>query len=187
VKAFLEAVSRDCLVVLDEAYDEYLEPKQRSPSVSWLAAHPNLIVSRTFSKAYGLAGLRVGFGMMDATVADMLNRVRQPFNVNSLALAAATAALADTEFVAKSVKMNRAGMEALERAFRALGLEYIPSHANFVTFRVSRAATVYQKLLQQGVIVRPIAGYGMPEHLRVTIGTSKENARFLKALEAALD
>jgi len=124
---------------------------------------------------------------MQPDVADLFNRVRQPFNVNSLALAAATAALGDTKFVAKSVKMNRAGMETLERAFKALGLEYIPSYANFVTFRVSQAAAVYQKLLRQGVIVRPIAGYGMPEHLRVTIGTRKENARFLGALEAALD
>jgi len=155
--------------------------------VPWLKKYPNFILTRTFSKVYGLAGLRVGFGLMQPDVADLFNRVRQPFNVNSLALAAATAALGDTKFVAKSVKMNRAGMETIERAFKALGLEYIPSYANFVTFRVSQAAAVYQKLLRQGVIVRPIAGYGMPEHLRVTIGTRKENARFLGALEAALD
>jgi histidinol-phosphate aminotransferase len=187
LEEFLRDVPREVAVVVDEAYTEYLPPEVRYDSVPWLKKYPNFILTRTFSKVYGLAGLRVGFGLMQPDVADLFNRVRQPFNVNSLALAAATAALADTEFVAKSVKMNRAGMEALERAFRALGLEYLPSHANFVTFRVSRAATVYQKLLQQGVIVRPIAGYGMPEHLRVTIGTSKENARFLKALEAALD
>ena len=187
LEEFLGDVPREVAVVVDEAYTEYLPPDVRYDSVPWLKKHPNFILTRTFSKVYGLAGLRVGFGLMQPEVADLFNRVRQPFNVNSLALAAATAALGDTEFVAKSIKMNRAGMETLERAFRALGLEYIPSHANFVTFRVSQAATVYQKLLRQGVIVRPIAGYGMPEHLRVTIGTPKENTRFLAALEAALD
>jgi len=187
LEEFIGDLPRDVAVVIDEAYTEYLPPDVRYDSVPWLKKHPNFILTRTFSKVYGLAGLRVGFGLMQPEVADLFNRVRQPFNVNSLALAAATAALGDTEFVAKSIKMNRAGMETLERAFRALGLEYIPSHANFVTFRVSQAATVYQKLLRQGVIVRPIAGYGMPEHLRVTIGTPKENTRFLAALEAALD
>jgi histidinol-phosphate aminotransferase len=128
----------------------------------------------------------VGFGFMQPAVADLLNRVRQPFNVNSLALAAATAALGDAKFVAKSVKMNRAGMALLGRAFKRLGLEYLPSCANFVTFRVPEADAVYRKLLRQGVIVRPIGGYGMPEHLRVTVGTPKENGRFLEALKAAL-
>jgi histidinol-phosphate aminotransferase len=110
VKAFIAAVPRDCLVVLDEAYDEYLEPAQRSSSVAWVGEHPNLIVSRTFSKAYGLAGLRVGYGLMDAAVADMLNRVRQPFNVSSVAQAAALAALADTQYVAESARLNREGL-----------------------------------------------------------------------------
>jgi histidinol-phosphate aminotransferase len=187
LEEFLRDVPRDVAVVIDEAYTEYLPSDLRYDSVPWLKKYPNFILTRTFSKVYGLAGLRVGFGLMQPDVADLFNRVRQPFNVNSLALAAATAALADTKFVAKSVKMNRAGMETLERAFKALGLEYIPSYANFITFRVSQAAAVYQKLLRQGVIVRPIAGYGMPDHLRVTIGTRKENARFLRALEAALD
>ena len=187
LEEFLRDVPRDVAVVIDEAYTEYLPPDLRYDSVPWLKKYPNFILTRTFSKVYGLAGLRVGFGLMQPDVADLFNRVRQPFNVNSLALAAATAALADTKFVARSVKMNRVGMETLQRAFKALGLEYIPSYANFVTFRISQAAAVYQKLLRQGVIVRPIAGYGMPEHLRVTVGTPKENARFLRALEAALD
>ena len=187
LEEFLREVPRDVAVVIDEAYTEYLPPDLRYDSVPWLKKYPNFILTRTFSKVYGLAGLRVGFGLMQPDVADLFNRVRQPFNVNSLALAAATAALADTKFVAKSVKMNRTGMDTLERAFKALGLEYIPSYANFITFRISQAAVVYQKLLRQGVIVRPIAGYGMPDHLRVTIGTPKESARFLKALEAALD
>jgi histidinol-phosphate aminotransferase len=187
LEQFVESVPREIAVVVDEAYTEYLPRELRYDSVAWLAKYPNFILTRTFSKVYGLAGLRVGFGFMHPHVADLLNRVRQPFNVNSLALAAARAALGDAAFVAKSVQMNRSGLAALERAFRRMGLEYIPSCANFVSFKVRRTAEVYEKLLRQGVIVRPIAGYGMPEHLRVTVGTPKENARFLKALEAALD
>lgn len=187
LEEFLRDVPRNVAVVVDEAYTEYLPRDLRYDSVPWLKKYPNFILTRTFSKVYGLAGLRVGFGLMQPDVADLFNRVRQPFNVNSLALAAATAALGDTKFVAKSVVMNREGMATLERAFKALGLEYIPSYANFITFRVPHAADVYQRLLRQGVIVRPIAGYAMPEHLRVTIGTPRENAKFLRALEAALD
>jgi histidinol-phosphate aminotransferase len=187
LEAFIALVPREVAVVVDEAYTEYLPRELRYDSVAWLKKYPNLILTRTFSKVYGLAGLRVGFGFMQPAVADLLNRVRQPFNVNSLALAAATAALGDAKFVAKSVKMNRSGMAALERSFKRLGLEYIPSCANFIAFRVPRADAVYEKLLRQGVIVRPVAGYGMPEHLRVTVGTPKENERFLKALRAALD
>ena len=190
---FIARAPREVAVVVDEAYTEYLPRELRYDSVGWLAKYPNFILTRTFSKVYGLAGLRVGFGLMHPGVADLLNRVRQPFNVNSLALAAAAAALEDRKFVAKSHKMNRAGMARLERAFKRLGLEYIPSCANFVSFAVPRhgegprAGTVYDKLLRQGVIVRPVAGYGMPDHLRVTVGTPAENERFLKALEAALE
>ncbi|TMG78237.1 MAG: aminotransferase class I/II-fold pyridoxal phosphate-dependent enzyme, partial [Betaproteobacteria bacterium] len=180
---FLARVPRDVAVVVDEAYSEYLPPNLRYDSVAWLKKYPNLVLTRTFSKVYGLAGLRVGFGLMHPHVAELLNRVR----VNSLALAAALAALEDRKFVAKSYKMNRAGLAQLERALRTLGLETIPSCANFVTFRVSRARTVYERLLRRGVIVRPLAGYEMPDHLRVTVGTPKENEKFLKALTAALD
>ena len=186
LKAFLEAVPRECLVVLDEAYDEYLEPAQRSPSVSWLAAHANLIVSRTFSKAYGLAGLRVGFGMMDATVADMLNRVRQPFNVSSVAQAAALAALDDTAYVAESARLNRAGLAELTAALDSMGVRYVPSHANFLLVHVGDGARVYEQMLRDGVIVRPVANYGLPQHVRVTVGLPEENRRFLAALESAL-
>ena len=186
LEEFLSRAPREVAVVVDEAYTEYLPPELRYDSAPWIRKYPNLILTRTFSKVYGLAGLRVGFGLMHPDVADLMDRVRQPFNVNSLALAAATAALGDAKFVAKSAKMNRAGMVTLERAFKALGLEYIPSHANFVTFRVAGAKAVYEKLLRRGVIVRPIAGYGMPDHLRVTIGTPRENDRFLEALESAL-
>jgi len=187
LEAFIARVPREIAVVVDEAYTEYLPRELRYDSVAWLSKYPNFILTRTFSKVYGLAGLRVGYGFMQPAVADLLNRVRQPFNVNSLALAAATAALGDAAFVAKSVKMNRSGMAVLERAFKRLGLETIPSCANFITFRLRRAGAVYEKLLRQGVIVRPIAGYGMPDHLRVTIGTPKENERFLAALESALE
>jgi histidinol-phosphate aminotransferase len=187
VKAFAAAVPADCLVVLDEAYDEYLEPPQRSSSVSWISEHPNLIVSRTFSKAYGLAGLRVGFGMMDAGIADMLNRVRQPFNVSSVAQAAALAALADTDYVAESARLNRAGLAQLASGLDAMGVGYVPSHANFLLVHVSDGAHVYKRLLRQGVIVRPVANYGLPEHLRVTVGLPEENRRFLTALESALE
>ncbi|HET9763032.1 MAG TPA: histidinol-phosphate transaminase [Casimicrobiaceae bacterium] len=187
VKAFLAAVPRDRLVVLDEAYDEYLEPAQRSPSVSWLAEHPNLIVSRTFSKAYGLAGLRIGFGLMDGAVADMLNRVRQPFNVSSIAQAAALAALDDTEYVDESARLNRVGMAQLTRGLDALGAAYVPSHANFVLVHVGDGGRVYERLLRQGVIVRPVANYGLPHHVRVTVGLPEENRRFLTALESALE
>ncbi len=184
---FLARVRRDVAVVVDEAYTDYLPQNLRYDSVALLKKYPNFIVTRTFSKVYGLAGLRVGFGLMHPDVAELLNRVRQPFNVNSLALAAAAAALEDRKFVAKSTKMNRSGLAKLERELKTLGLEAIPSCANFVTFRVSRARTVYERLLRQGVIVRPLAGYDMPDHLRVTVGTPKENEKFLKALTIALD
>jgi len=186
VQAFLADVPRDVVVVLDEAYDEYLEPAQRSRSASWIAEHPNLIVSRTFSKAYGLAGLRVGFGLMDAALADLLNRVRQPFNVNSVAQAAALAALADEDYVAESAAINRSGLSHLAQALDAMQVGYVPSHGNFLLIHVGSAATVYEALLHQGVIVRPVANYGLPEHLRVTVGLPEENARFLSALKTAL-
>jgi len=172
--------------VLDEAYDEYLPATLKSASVSWLSTFDNLIVSRTFSKAYGLAGLRIGYGMAAPKVADIMNRVRQPFNVNSLAQVAAVAALADDEFVDRSRTLNQAGMQQLADGLDRLGLEYIPSHGNFLSFRITDAARVYRRLLELGVIVRPIANYAMPEHLRVSIGLPAENARFLEALETVV-
>jgi histidinol-phosphate aminotransferase len=183
VKAFLQAVPQDVVVVLDEAYNEYLSPAERVETTSLLAEFPNLVITRTFSKIYGLAGLRIGYALASAEVADLMNRVRQPFNCNNLALAAAAAALDDHEFVARSYALNRAGMEQIVAGLKRLGFTHIPSHGNFVTFKAGDAATVNQKLLKQGVIVRPIAGYGMPEWLRVTIGTEAENNRFLDALE----
>jgi histidinol-phosphate aminotransferase len=186
LEAFIGRLRRDVLVVLDEAYGEYLPDELRSPTAQWLAKYPNLVVSRTLSKAYGLAGLRVGFGFAHPDVAELVNRVRQPFNVNHLAMVAACAALEDHEFIARSRAVNAAGLEQLEAGFKRLGLEYIPSRGNFITFRAGEAARIYDSLLRQGVIVRPIAGYGMPEHLRVTVGLPEHNERFLAALERAL-
>ena len=186
VRAFLEAVPKDVVVVLDEAYNEYLPPAERVDTAAWIKDFPNLVVTRTFSKIFGLAGLRVGYALASAEIADLMNRVRQPFNVNNLAIAAAIAALDDHLFVAESYELNRRGMEQLVAGLKRLGLEHIPSHGNFVTFKAGDGAAVNQKLLKQGVIVRPIGGYGLPEWLRVTIGTEPENARFLEALEKAL-
>jgi histidinol-phosphate aminotransferase len=172
--------------VIDEAYGEYLPPELQSPAIEWIARFPNLVLSRTLSKAYGLAGLRVGFGVADPEVAEVMNRVRQPFNVNHLAMVAAAAALDDVEFIERGRRNNAAGLEQLARGFERLGLEYIPSRANFISVRVGDAAGVYARLLARGVIVRPIANYGMPEHLRVTVGLPEHNERFLAALATAL-
>lgn len=186
IRAFMQAVPVDIAVVLDEAYNEYLPPVERVDTVAWIKEFPNLIITRTFSKIYGMAGLRVGFAAASPEVADLLNRVRQPFNVNNLAIAAASAALDDHLFVGESYELNRRGMEQIVAGLKRLGLEHIPSHGNFVTFAVADGAAVNQKLLKQGVIVRPIGGYGLPNHLRVTIGLETENARFLAALEKSL-
>jgi histidinol-phosphate aminotransferase len=181
---FLEQVPAHVLVVLDEAYDEYLSLDLKSESISWLGRFPNLIISRTFSKAYGLAGLRIGFGLGAAEVIDIMNRVRQPFNVNSVAQAAAVASLDDDAFVERSRALNQAGMLQITRGLEALSLDYIPSFGNFVSFRIDDAAGVYRQLLQHGVIVRPIANYEMPDYLRVSIGLFDENARFLEVMQA---
>ena len=186
VRAFLEKVPKDVVVVLDEAYNEYLPPEERADTAAWIKDFPNLVVCRTFSKIFGLAGLRIGYALAAAEVADLMNRVRQPFNVNNLALAGAVAALDDYDFIAASYELNRLGMAQIVAGLSHLDLEYIPSFCNFVTFKAGDGAAVNQKLLQQGVIVRPIGGYGLPEWLRVTIGTEPENARFLEALEKAL-
>ncbi|TAK81974.1 MAG: histidinol-phosphate transaminase [Betaproteobacteria bacterium] len=187
LEAFLRKVPERVLVVVDEAYNEYLKPDLRADTVKWLKRHPNLVVVRTFSKAYGLAGLRVGYGFAHPSVADVMNRVRQPFNVNSLALAAAAAALDDMEFVARSYALNLQGMAQLEEGARRLGLPFIPSYGNFITLQVGKAPEIYKRLLRRSVIVRPVGGgYGLPEHLRVTIGTQAENEKFLAALAASL-
>ncbi len=192
LESFLRRAPKNVVIVLDEAYNEYLDPALRCPSIAWLASFPNLIVTRTFSKVYGLAGLRVGYAVCHPEVAALLNRVRQPFNVNNLAIVAAVAALADQDFLRDSFELNVAGMKQLLDGCRRLGISWIPSYANFVTVEIpragkqSQAGAAFQKLLRQGVIVRPLANYGMPDHLRVTVGLARENARFLEALEAVL-
>lgn len=187
LRAFLKDLPRHVLVVLDEAYDEYLADDRKSESISWLKEFDNLIVTRTFSKAYGLAGLRVGFALAHPAVADMMNRVRQPFNVNSMAQAAAAAALNDDDFVRRTRDLNDAGMRQMTEGLNQLGLRYIPSFGNFISFHVADAATVNRKLLERGVIVRPIFAYEMPDWLRVSIGLPEENARFLQAMREILD
>ncbi len=185
---FLHRVSQDVLVVLDEAYNEYLPDTAKADSITWLTRFPNLLITRTFSKAYGLAGIRVGFGLVNEEVAGLMNRVRQPFNVNSIALVAAVAALGDVEFVKRSYALNWAGMMQVTTGLRRLGIEYIPSYGNFISFRVKKGNvdSIYQSLLRQGVIIRPIGIYEMPEHLRVTIGLESQNQKFLQSLEVAL-
>ena len=186
IEAFLSDVPQHVLVVLDEAYGEYLPPEDRFDTVAWLARFPNLLITRTFSKAYGLAGLRVGYGLGDAAVIDLLNRVRHPFNVNLPALAAAEAALDDADFLARSYALNRAGMAQLVQGLTTLGLGYVPSKGNFLLVKVGDAARVNAELLQRGVIVRPVGNYGLPEFLRVSVGLQAQNARFLEALKASL-
>jgi histidinol-phosphate aminotransferase len=174
-------------VVVDEAYFEYVTEPDYPDAIGWLGRYPNLIVARTFSKIYGLAGLRVGYGVSSAALADVLNRVRQPFNVNSIAQAAALAALDDTAHLERARRTNSEGMRQLVEGFTKLKLAYIPSVGNFVCVEVGDGAKVYDALLRQGVIVRPIGNYGMPRHLRVTIGLPEENARFLEALAKAVN
>jgi histidinol-phosphate aminotransferase len=187
LRAFLAEVPAQVIVVLDEAYTDYLDANERYDAVRWIAEFPNLVVCRTFSKIYGMAGLRIGYGIAAAPVAELMNRVRPPFNCNNLALAGAVAALEDQEFLARSHASNRAGMAKIREGLEDLRLPYIPARGNFIPFRATReggatAADIHQGLLRQGVIVRPLAGYQMPDWLRVTIGTSAENARFLEAL-----
>ncbi len=187
VSAFLAAVPDDVVVVLDEAYFEYMAPEWRCDSRELLDIHANLIVTRTFSKVHGLAALRVGYGLASAGIADLLNRVRQPFNNNSAALAAALASLDDMTHVEHSVALNSTGLAGLRAGLQALGLVVLPTQANFLTIDFGReAGSLFQALLQKGVIVRPLASYDMPDYLRVTVGTDEENRRFLQSLADVL-
>ncbi|PCC99731.1 histidinol-phosphate transaminase [Halopseudomonas pelagia] len=183
LERFLAKVPENVIVVLDEAYTEYVETGDVPNGLDYLTQYPNLLVSRTFSKAYGLAALRVGYGICQPAIADAMNRVRQPFNVNSLAQAAALATLQDEAYLAESRRINREGMAQLEAGFTSLGLTWIFSRGNFIAVDLGReAAPVFQGLLRQGVIVRPVANYGMPNHLRVSIGLPEENQRFLEVV-----
>ncbi len=184
---FLEALPERVWVVLDEAYADYVEAPDYPDGLALLQRYPNLIVTRTFSKIHALAALRIGYSVSSPEVADLMNRARQPFNVNALALAAAEAALADTEFVTTSREMNREGKAVLSRGLTALGLDFIPSGGNFLAVGVEDAGARYQALLAHGVIVRPIAEYGLPNHLRVSVGLPEENQRFLTTLGRILE
>lgn len=185
--AFIKQVPQHILVVLDEAYSEYVNANERAPSMAWVAEFPHLIVSRTFSKAYGLAGLRAGFAVSHPCIADYLNRLRQPFNMNSLSLCAAEVALDDDDYLARSVQVNQQGMAQLIQFCESNGLNYIPSWGNFLTIEVGpEAGAMYQQLLHAGVIVRPIAGYELPNHLRVSIGLTHENQSFIDAMQTIL-
>lgn len=187
MEEFLNEVPDDVIVVLDEAYFDYVEEPEYPNGIELFKRFPNVVVTRTFSKAYGLAALRLGFSVSNPEIADLMNRVRQPFNVNSLSLAAATVALDDQDHVQKSVELNRQGLAFLSKACDEMGLGYIPSVGNFISIDFGRdAAPIYEALLHKGVIVRPIAGYQMPNHLRVTVGLAEENARFVEALQAVL-
>lgn len=190
IAAMLKRIPSNVVVVLDEAYTEYLPANLHYDALAWVRQYPNLIVSRTFSKAYGLAGLRVGFGIAHPELTDLLNRIRQPFNVNSLAQAAAVAALNDDEYLHESAKLNADGYRQMTDAFTKMGIEFVPSHGNFVLFRAGdddgAGARVNLELLKKGVIVRPVGNYGLPQWLRVSIGLPHENEVFLKALRSVL-
>jgi histidinol-phosphate aminotransferase len=190
IEQFLSQVPSHIVVVLDEAYNEYLKPEQQYDAIAMARKHPNLIVSRSFSKAYGLAGLRLGYAVSQEELTDLMNRIRQPFNVNSLAQAAAIAAFQDTEFLERGAKLNQEGYQQLTQAFEQMQLHYLPSAGNFILVQVGdddQAGTrVNLELLKQGVIVRPVDNYGLPKFLRVSIGLPQENAAFLVALKKAL-
>lgn len=190
MKSFLRDLPQRVLVILDEAYTEYLSDADRYNAFEWVADMPNLLVSRSFSKAYGLAGLRIGFGVAQPGITDLLNRIRQPFNVNSLAQAAACAALFDDAFLATSRRVNQEGLQQLIAAADALGLPYVPSWGNFLLIKMGHAADagmqVFQALLAKGVITRPVANYGLPQWLRISIGTREENTKCIQALREVI-
>ncbi len=183
---FISQVPQEVIVVLDEAYIEYVEHDDYANGINYIESYPNLLVSRTFSKAYGLASLRVGFMIGCKEITQYINKIRMPFNVNHLAQVGAIAALRDQGFVQKSVAINCQGMTKLVTAFKDLGLEYIPSYGNFicVAFPENKilAAKINGKFLDQGVILRPVVNYKMPQHLRVSIGSDKEIQHFLDVL-----
>ncbi len=180
----LESIPPNVLVVLDEAYNEYIDLPDYPNSLELLAQYPNLIITRTFSKVYGLAALRLGYAISSPNIADILNRARLPFNVNSIAAHACAAALGDHEHVKRSVQLNKMGMQQLQDGLKKLKVDYIPSVGNFITIHVEKSGyEMYQLLLQQGVIVRPLTAYDLPNHIRVTIGTQEQNERFLNTFQ----
>lgn len=182
VRTFLERVPSQVLVVLDEAYYEYLDPADRAETPAWLVEYPNLVLTRTFSKIHGLAGLRVGYGLAAPPIIELLNQARQPFNVNVLGMEAALLALADQAFAGRSYRHNQADRRRLAEGLAALGLQPLPAYGNFVTVAVPDGAHVNNQLLHRGIIVRPLAEYGLPDHLRISVGTPAEIQALLAAL-----
>ncbi|MDR6397480.1 histidinol-phosphate transaminase [Herbaspirillum seropedicae] len=186
IEAFLNEVPSNVVVLLDEAYVEYLPQEIRSPAIQWIQRYPNLLVTRTFSKAYGLAGLRVGYGIAQPGIADMLRRVRAPFSVTRLAQIAAAAAINDEEFLARTAECNRRGLDFLYDGFARLKLDYITSFANFVLVKTGDGNQISQQLTQRGIIVRPLKSYGLNEWIRISVGTQAENEKVITALSGEI-
>lgn len=187
LKDLLNKIPEHVIVVLDLAYNEYMDEKLQPEISAWLKSYPNLIITCTFSKIYALAGLRIGYSFSSPEIADLLNRVRQPFNTNMLAQAAALASLDDKIHVNQSISLNNIGKKYLQQSLDDMGLKYLPTMGNFISIHLEREGMpVYESLLKKGVIVRPVANYNMPEYLRVTIGTAEQNQRFIKALVEVL-
>lgn len=182
----MESVPPHVLVIVDEAYVEYIEAIDYPNALAYLNKYPNLIITRSFSKVYGLAALRLGYAISSPEIADILNRARLPFNVNTIAAKAACAAVKDIDHVKKSVAMNREGKQQLQQYLQKMQLSYIPSIGNFISIDVADAKAIYQKLLYAGVIVRPLHAYEMIKHIRVTIGTAEQNDRFIAAIKDVL-
>ena len=183
---FLKQIRSDVLIIVDEAYFEYVEAADYPNSLDYHQQGKALLTLRTFSKLYGLAGLRIGYGIADKEIISLMHRVRQPFNVNAPSQWGALAALDDREHVRRSLENNRQGLKYLTAEFARLGIEYVPSHANFILLQVRKGEDVFNRLLAQGIIVRPMAGYQFPEYLRVTIGTMDENRKFIDGLRKAV-
>jgi histidinol-phosphate aminotransferase len=187
LKSFIEQVPEHIVIVIDEAYFEYVDFEQYPNSLQWLDQHPNLVVTRTFSKIYGIAGLRIGYSVSSPELCDLFNRVRQPFNGNTLALAAARVALDDESFVEQSRRSNQQGLQLMQRWFDKRGIDYIPSAGNFLTVRFGdNSARIYQGLLERGVIVRPVANYNMPNFLRISVGSKPQLEQMFAVLEDIL-
>jgi histidinol-phosphate aminotransferase len=187
IEVILDSVGPDTLVVLDEAYIDYVDPALRPDSISLVARYPQLVVARTFSKAYGLASLRVGYGIMHPDLVDAVARIRPTFSVNALAQRAALTALADRAFLQRTQSLNRAGITQITRALAHRGIPFIPTHANFITIGLNDAKTVAQRLLRAGIVVRPLGAYELDDFVRVTVGTEEENDMFLRTLLASLE
>jgi len=187
LQKFIDAVPKNIVIILDEAYYEFAAPGILPPSIKYIDKKKNIVILRTFAKIYGLAGVRVGYGIMAKEVSDYLNRARAPFNVNSLAQVAALAALDDKEHLHQTVKITNVGKKYFYQEFKKLKIAYFPSQANFILVKVGDGKKITHELLKKGVIVRPMAGYKLPEYIRVTLGNMKENKRFLKSLREVLN